>query len=139
MANIIYDSFYEKLMENLLTYNIKCALLQGISGTHPYTPSLSHVFFSDVSASEITGVGYTSGGKLLTNKTITGKKFDADNPQWLNSTITYAYAVFYIDSGNPATSKLIVLADLGGEKSKVNATAEIEINSSGLITFGQSS
>ena len=138
MPNIVYNSFFEKLMDNTIDLKddtIKCCLLQGPTGSNPYTPNLTHVFLSNIQAYEVSGAGYTAGGKEVLNKTITGQKFDGDNVQWTAATIKSAYAVVYKSTGTPSTSPLICMMDLGGEKSVTNATFEIEFNSAGILTF----
>jgi len=140
MANLVYDSFFEDLMDGALDLNtdtIKVALLQGASGGTPYTPNSAHAVFDDVDGSEISGTGYTAGGETLANPAITDAKFDADDVVWSGATFTTAYAVVYKDSGDPATSPLICLLDLGGEKSVTAGTFTLEFHSNGIMTFEQ--
>lgn len=73
MANAVFDTFKEGLLNaayDLNTATIKCSLVRG------YTFSASHAFVSDV-----TGAGGTLNGTsaALTNPTITGGLFDADD------------------------------------------------------------
>lgn len=100
---------------NLATDTIKCALLNG------YTPNQSaHDYFNDVSASEISGTGYTAGGLTLTSKTATVSclrfTFDAADALWTSSTIDATHLVIYKSTGAAATSPLICYTDLDGHK-----------------------
>ena len=61
---------------------IKCALMG--SG---YTPNLSsQVHWSDISANEATGTGYTAGGQTLTSKTLASTTGTAWGTAWAAST-----------------------------------------------------
>lgn len=86
--------------------------------TSTYTPDIdTHTVFGDL-ANELSGTGYTAGGKALTNVTVTKDttndraKLDADNPTWsaINAG-TAKWAVFYVDLGG--TKYLIGYWDLG--------------------------
>ena len=138
MANLIYDSFFNKLMDGAIDLNtdtIKCALL-----TSSYIPSAAHILFSEVNSNEMEQIllpipnGYTTGGNALSGVTITGKKFDANNVSWANSTITARYAVIY----KPANGALICLLDFGSNRVTSNQTFTVEFNTNGIITFAQS-
>src|SRR6185312_17171162 len=112
MTNALYNSFKLKLAQagiNLGTATLKVALL-----SNGYTPNIdTDVFFSDVSSHEVTGTGYTAGGKALTTQAVTEDTgndrayLSADNTHWDSSTITARYAVLYNDTGNASTSPLI--------------------------------
>jgi len=120
---------------NLLNDSIKVMLL-----ADTYTPDQdNHKFVSDVQDHEITGEGYTAGGKALLNKTLTYDPdnnytiFDADDVSWTNATITARYAVIYADVG---TSKpLIGYIDFGQNKSTENGEFMIIWNPAGIIRF----
>ena len=71
-----------------------------------YTPNIdSHNGYSDVSASEETGTGYTAGGATLANKAVTKDatndraKFDADDVTWTGLNVgTPSHAILYDDT-----------------------------------------
>jgi len=118
-----------------LTDTIKCALL-----TSSYTPvQATHEWWSDVSANDVSGTGYTGGGQALVSKTVSASSLvttmDAADPSWTSSTITARYAVFYKDTGSGATSPLIAYADFGGNISSTNGTFTVLLNASGLATI----
>lgn len=116
------------------TDTIKVALLTG------YTPDQdAHDFFNDVSASQITGTGYTAGGATLGTKTVgtSGKVFtiDAADTTWSSSTLSATHAVIYVDTGNAATSRLIACINFGGTVSSTAGNFTIQWNASGIATF----
>lgn len=118
-----------------LTDTIKCALV-----TSSYTPNqTTHEWWSDVSANETSGTGYSAGGATLASKTISASSLvttmDAADPSWASSTITARYAVFYKDTGTGSTSPLIAYADFGGNISSTNGTFTVVLNASGLATI----
>jgi hypothetical protein len=78
--------------------DIKVALLSSA-----YVPDLvSHSIFADVSAAELPSAnGYTAGGLLLTNKSVTDASFDADDITFVNlgspASVSFRYGVLYCD------------------------------------------
>jgi hypothetical protein len=92
--------------------------------TASYTPNYdTHEFFSDLT-NEVTGTGYSAGGKALTTKAVTLDAtghygiFGADNVSWTSATISnIRYAAVYVDTGSPSTSPLLCLIDFGGNQS----------------------
>lgn len=140
VSAFLYGSFPAKLANGEIDWDtdtVKVALLN--SG---HTPSQdSHDYFSDVSANEVTGTGYTAGGVQLTNVSVSytaasnTQTFDADNVVWSGSTITARYAVVYVDTGSAATSPLIGLVDFGEDKSSNSGDFQLTWNASGIFTF----
>ena len=134
MASGIYDRFKYNLMTkqvDLVNDTIKVALM---NSNHSFDNT--HNTWSQVSSNEITGTGYTSGGKALTNKTVTQgatTKWDADDVQWTNATFTAYHAVLYDDT--LANKDLICSFDFGGAKEVVNGTFTIQWSSDGIITL----
>ena len=112
MTNALYNSFKLKLAQagiNLSTDTLNIALL-----TSAYTPNIdTDTYFGDINSREASGTNYTAGGQALTTQALTNDLTNnrtyltADNPHWDSSTITARYAVFYKNTGNPATSPLI--------------------------------
>jgi hypothetical protein len=92
--------------------------------TSSYTPNFdTHEFFDDTTNELGTAGGYTAGGLALSNISAaldTGGDFayvDADPAEWNPLTATFRYAVLFDDTGNPATSRLIMLIDFGASQS----------------------
>jgi hypothetical protein len=122
---------------DLLNNTIKVMLC-----TSSYTPDQdNHTTKANVTG-EVSGTGYTAGGKALTNKTLTytastnTTTFDADDVTWTNSTITARYAVIYADIGSTDSDKpLIGYVDFGEDKSSSNGDFTIQWSTSGICTF----
>lgn len=113
MANLAWNSFKKKLLDgtniNLASDTIKVALFPS-----SFTPNIdTQAVFSDISASEVTGTGYTAGGATLASQAVTQDNtndramFDAADTSWASSTITARYAVIYKSTGTGSTSPLI--------------------------------
>lgn len=116
------------------TSKLKIALLK-----NTYTPSQStHSSMSDLAIYEISGNGYTAGGKTLTNVTVAfdgpSVKIDAADVIWTNSTLTARYAVIYISDltlGNP----LVGYIDFGQDISSYLGDYSIVFNAQGIATI----
>ena len=111
-----------------------------------FTNSITPNFSTDTAygaapynADEVSGTGYTAGGKALTGTEVTESptgtmKWDADDTSWATSTITNARcALVYADAlaGNNA----IVLINFGGDYSTSSGTFTIQWPSGGLFTL----
>ncbi|OGS41380.1 MAG: hypothetical protein A3K77_06395 [Euryarchaeota archaeon RBG_13_31_8] len=137
MIEKLYGLFTKNISDiDFLADDIKVALC-----TSGYSPNQdTHEFLSDIT-NEVSGVGYTAGGKLLENKTETytaltnTTKWDADDTQWAASTITARYAILYKSTGNAATSPLIAYYDFETDQSGVLVTFKITWPTEGLINL----
>lgn len=134
MASGIYDRFFANLMNkevDLEADTIKIALLDN---SHSYSASDNQ--WSDVSANEVSGSGYTAGGEALVNKSVTQGSptvWDANDVSWINATISSYHAVIYDDS--LAGDDLIASIDFGGVQSISDGTFTIEFSGSGIISL----
>lgn len=136
MASGIYERFKANLMEgdcDLATAGdvIKVALL---TSSHAFTAA--HNTWSQVSANEISGTGYTAGGATLASQTVTQAattKFDGDDTAWTSATFTAAHAVLYDDT--LAGDDLICSFDFGGDQSVSVGTFTIQWHANGIITL----
>ena len=121
-ASFAYDSFLDDTFAGSLvkTDTFKCALVTG------YTPNqAAHTRWSDVSANEITGTGYTAGGNTVVptfTKDTANHRITIVFPQttWTTSTLSATRAVCYKSTGNASTSPLVFQNDFG---STVTTTA----------------
>lgn len=111
--------------------------------TSTYVPNQeSHDYKNDVSG-EVSGTGYTTGGKVLTSKSITYNStdkiiiLDAEDIIWEGISISNArYAIFYDDSpSTDATKVLLWYTDFGEAKSVTNGTIKLTFNSSGIVNI----
>lgn len=92
----------------------KVALL-GSLGTY----NAAHTAWSDVSANEISGAGYTAGGESVTisaTSSSTKTEFTLGSVEWVAATITFAHAVVYA----VASGALMLHINFGGTQT-VNA------------------
>lgn len=123
----IPNSLKKDLLDALITggTTVKVAIMD--SG---YTPNIdSDHFLSDINAHEVSGAGYTAGGVTLANKTNNQDNtndlayFDGDDISLPGLTIVNGrYLAVYISTGNAATSKLLDIIDMGGNKSPTGDT-----------------
>ena len=138
MASKLYGNFLLKALNKEVDFDsdtIKVALL-----TSSYTPDQdAHDYFNDVSAYEVTGTGYTTGGSTLASKTATYDSannvviLDAADTTWASSTITARYAVVYDSTGTASTSALIGYVDFGSDQSSTNGNFTITWDSTGIV------
>jgi len=104
----MYPTFKELLIGtggvNLDTDTIKVALVD----TGTYTYSAAHDFYNDVSA------GVVGTPQTIANTTIASGVFDGDNVTFTSVTGNSVEAlVIYKDTGNAATSNLVMYIDTG--------------------------
>jgi hypothetical protein len=105
MANLLYPKYKEYLLTHLTTDTVKGVFVDAAL----YTYSASHQFLSDIPAGARIGTPQTIG-----SKTVTGGVFDgADVTFSALSGATGEYVAVFVDSGNEATSRLIILIDTG--------------------------
>ena len=140
MANVIYNSFKQKIMDgsiDLDTDTIRVALV-----TSTYTPDQdAHEDYADIT-NEVVGTGYTAEGAALANKAVTKDNtdnegvFDADNVTWASSTITARGAIVYKDSDTATTSWFIAYFDFTSDQSSNNGNFTITWNAEGIVNLG---
>jgi len=134
MASGIYNRLKANLMNkevDLEADTIKVALLDD---SHSFTAT--HNTWSEVSANEISGTGYTSGGEELSNKSVTQgatTKWDADDVQWSSASFTAYHAVLYDDT--LTGDDLICSIDFDGAQTVTNSTFTIQWDAAGIITL----
>ncbi len=115
---------------------IKCML---VNDTYSFDAE-THQTKSDITG-EITGGGYTAGGKEITNRSVILKPeeyasiYEGDDVRWPNSTITTAGAVIYRDTGDASTSELILFIDFEGNKSTDNSEFAIVWSAYGVFVI----
>jgi hypothetical protein len=105
MANAIYPKAKEQMLQgglNMSSGTVKMALID--LGT--YTYNASHEFFDDIS-------GVVGTPVEITPKTFANGIFDSSSDVVFSSVTgdTVEALVIYIDTGNPATSRLIAFLD----------------------------
>lgn len=132
----VYNNYKTALFDgtapDLDTDTIKVALVSG------YTPDIDlHDFWDDVSASEVSGTGYTAGGETLSvtvsqDDTDDEGVFDATDVTWTGLDVgTPSHAVIYHDTGTPSTSTLICYMEITTASNGGNYT--ISWNTEGIL------
>ena len=133
---LVFSAAFNKEID-IVADTIYCALV-----LTAYTPNQdTHDYWNDVVANEHAASGnYATNGDLLTNPSATYTagtnkwKFDADDAQWLNSTITAYYGVIYDRTpATDATRPLICLIDFGEDKTTSSGTFDITFHADGIF------
>ncbi len=138
MANVIYNEYKNKIgtfdWSDDGANTVRVMLVD-----NTYNPDIdNHSNKSDISG-EVTGTGYTAGGLPLTNRTVTRddvndwSEYNADDVTWTSSTITAAYGIVYLDTGDANTSTLITVVDFSGNKSSFNGDFTIQWHADGVF------
>ena len=134
MASGTYERFKANLMNkevDLEADTVKVALMDS---SHSFTSTNNT--WSDVSANEVSGTGYTAGGATLANKAVTQAattKFDADDVTWSTGTFTANHAVLYDDT--LTNDDLMVSFDFGGAQTVTAADFTISWHADGIWTL----
>ena len=112
---------------------IKVALM-----TSAYVPDKDTNTFDNTD--EITGTGYTTGGKDLTGSVMTQEdaldlaKWDADDISWSGSTLTARYAVAY---NTTRANAILFVIDFGTDKISSEGLFVLKWNSAGILNQAQ--
>lgn len=148
MASFYYNKALEALFSGQLDFTassgqtFKVALLDATYGGGEAERDGDN-FFSDVSAFEISGTGYTAGGEALTGVDVTRSDannratVDADDVVWTTSTMTFRYGVLYRDTGTPTTSPVIKMIDFGSAQSTSGTDYVITWSAEGIMRISQ--
>lgn len=114
--------------------------------TAAYTPDLdAHDFLNDANANEVTGTGYTAGGKTLATVTVTidavtnEVRFSCANITWTSLDITSAgarYMIFYKSRGGLASAdELLCYLDLDSDRDPAGNNLVITMPATGLFKY----
>lgn len=101
----------------------------------------THDFWDDVSSTESSGTGYTTGGTTLGSKTATYDtgtdtiRLDAADVSLTSSTVSATDAVVYKSTGTPSTSPLLGALDFGATVATTNGTFAITWDSTGIVVL----
>lgn len=132
----LYGNVFGSLANGLINY--PTATVRVMLVTSAYTPNQdTHQYVSSVTG-EASGTGYTAGGQALAGKAISYTTatnvtmLDANDPSWTTITVTFRYAVFYVDTGTSSTSPLISWMDFGSDQSASAATLTITLPTTGI-------
>ena len=138
-ASGLFGLTIEKCFNNGAAIDLESELNKVAMVTDSSAPNFdTHDFWADLSGDEVSGTGYTSGGKAYTGTELTLSggtlTYDATDVAWTSSTITSAMAaVGYADE--VASDPLIFLSDFVTAASTVSGTFTIQWNASGIWTL----
>lgn len=127
MASWVYNpTFYNIYTEDI---NISGDVFYVMLLTSSYTPSRTDAFRSAVTAYEVSGTGYTTGGNAATftvsatDNVGNTQSFVLGGTTWSSSTITARYAVYYKHRGGVASAdEIIAINDFGSNVSSSAGT-----------------
>lgn len=136
MASGIYQRFFANLMNKEVDLEADTIKVMLLDNSHAYNGA--HNTLSQISANEISGAGYTSGGATLGSKAVTQgaiTKWDAADVVWTDAAFGAYHAALYDDS--LINKDLIASIDFGGEVAVTDGTFEIRWDPQGIITLTQ--
>lgn len=134
MASGIYNRFKANLMNKIV--DLEADVIQVALLDNSHTFSAAHNVWTDVSANEISGTGYTANGEVLAGAAVTQAattKFDGTDTAWTTATFTAYHAVLW--DNTVATDDLICSFDFGGAKTVTAGTFTIQWHVNGIITL----
>lgn len=123
---------------DLLVDTIKVALV----GSGYTADKDAHEFFDGVT-NEVTGIGYTAGGKVIDNLEVAKDNANdraalhGDDVVWSLATFTARAAVIYKATGSAATSPLIAFMDFGEDKIMSGEDFSLNWNSEGILYLAE--
>jgi hypothetical protein len=138
MASGIYNRFFYGLGVARHSWPLAGGMKVALVGP-TYTFNKDYNVWSSVSSTQITGTGYTAGGRSLLTCTCTEDdtndwaKLDANDRTWTTGTFSAAGAVIYKVTG----SHLVCFFSFGTTKTCNAGNFTLQWNSNGLMTLAQ--
>ena len=138
-SGLFVPTFRDVLDATQLAINTGSDTFQCSMITNSATPDFdSHDHWSDLSADEVSGTGYSAGGAAMSSVTLAGSggtlTFDAADVSWTSATISSARAAVVYDT-TVTNDPLVCLVDFGADYSSANGTFTITWNASGIWTL----
>lgn len=135
MSSGVYLATFKKGMDGTLAINFGSDTFKAMLVSDSYSPDFSNdSVYSDISAFEATGTGYSAGGVTLSGVswTTTGglNKFTATSPTWSTITTTARFCVIYDTS---ASNALICCMDFGQNMTTVAGSFTVPIDATAGI------
>lgn len=139
MASGVYGLTLEKFFIDTLGDSLEAEDNKILLVTDTYTPAFdTHDFRNDVT-NEVSGTGYTAGGKAYTSTEITLSSgvltYDAADVSWTSSTITARGSVLYRDTTVSTTDELYMAHTFGSDIASTAGTFTVAWNASGILTL----
>lgn len=139
MASGIYNRFKANVLNKLVDVGSGGDTLKIILLNNSHTFNPDHNTLSDISANEISGTGYTTGGETLASQTVAQDDtndratLDAADVAWTSASFTAYHAAIYDDT--LAGDDLICSIDFGGAQTVTSATFTIQWDSNGILAL----
>jgi hypothetical protein len=136
MASGIYERFKANLMNKVVDIGASGDTIQVALMDNVHTFTATDNVWTDVSANEISGTGYTANGAVLAGQAVTQAattKWDGTDTAWTTATFTAYFAVLW--DNTVATDDLICCFDFGGAKTVTAGTFTIQWHANGIITL----
>lgn len=135
MASGVYNRYKANLLNKEIDMEADTIKVILLDNSHTFDADNNEL--TDVNTNEISGTGYTTGGEIIANITVTQDDtndkayFDGDNTAWSTATFSAYHAVIYDDtiSGDP----LIASIDFGGEKDVSAGDFTLQWNADGIL------
>lgn len=137
MASGVYNRFKVNLANKIVDWEADTIKVMLLDNSHAFDADDDVI--GDVSANEISGTGYTTGGATLASASVTQDdtndlaKLDANDTAWGSASFTAYHAVLWDDT--VATDDLVCSIDFGGAQTVTSGTFTIQWNASGIITL----
>ncbi|MEX1247551.1 MAG: hypothetical protein WEA61_03650 [Anaerolineales bacterium] len=140
MTSILYNSAKLRILQGDLDFEndeFKVALFSSAYIANQD----AHEFFADLT-NEVSGSGYTAGGKILQNKALIRDDdndvvvFDAGDLSWTVATFTARAAVIYKGTGSPATSPVLAYIDFEEDLEAAGEDFLLQWHENGILTLG---
>lgn len=133
MANALYPKWREALMQAAANSGLNGTVKIALVDTAVYTYSAAHDFLDDLSTARV-GTDQTLGSKTFANGV-----FDAADPTWpTGGGVSVEALVIYIDTGTPATSRLVAYIDSGYTSLPVinSGGVTVQFDAAGIFALG---
>jgi hypothetical protein len=142
-ASGVYGPTLSKQLQDTAAFSMGSeTVVWGMLVTDGYTPDYdAHEDRADVTNEVTAGDGYTAGGQLLTNTSLTVSTdgvlyYDINDEAWVTSTISDAMAIAgYYSTGVAANDFLIWLSDFVTAASSANGTFTVQWSTGGVIQY----
>ena len=115
-----------------------CLTNSSVALSATFTGTSGQGEYSDLSAGEVTGTGYTAGGQVVNSVTLSGTTgtvtFTGNSVSWTNATITALNIVVY--SSTASNKDILGYMQLDSTAdSSTNGTFTVNWNASGIFTL----
>lgn len=138
-----FDSFKTNTIDGTGQIDLDTSLVKVALVTNSNIPDINiDDFWNDLSATEVSGGGYTARGEALASRTVTETggtvTFDAADITWVSNGTGFTdarHAILYFDSTVDTTSNLIATLNLGVDKGNTTGDFTIQMDTLGVITL----